>query len=158
MSIIHESSDESVCLNSENNENNNNHPFYRSTCVSQHLQLRPGGFCWCKVLLFDGNQHIRIRRKTLEFSSTGLSTLYVQVFLNSEKQQKSAIETVYLQTKNDITLNLTKNGWVTITCRRHQFSINLYISHFMGIISVSKVIKNKLKTLQSKQYLQTIIQ
>jgi len=24
---------------------------YRSTCVSQHLQLRTGGFCWCKVLL-----------------------------------------------------------------------------------------------------------
>ena len=24
---------------------------YRSTCVSQHLQLRTGGFCWCEVLL-----------------------------------------------------------------------------------------------------------
>jgi len=23
---------------------------YRSTCVSRHLQLRTGGFCWCKVL------------------------------------------------------------------------------------------------------------
>ena len=26
-------------------------PLYRSTCISQHLQLRSGGFCWCKVLL-----------------------------------------------------------------------------------------------------------
>ena len=26
-------------------------PLYRSTCLSQHLQLRTGGFCWCKVLL-----------------------------------------------------------------------------------------------------------
>ena len=26
-------------------------PLYRSTCVSQHLQLRTGGFCCCKVLL-----------------------------------------------------------------------------------------------------------
>ena len=26
-------------------------PFYRSTCVSRQLQLRTGGFCWCKVLL-----------------------------------------------------------------------------------------------------------
>jgi len=26
-------------------------PLYRSTCISQHLQLRTGGFCWCKVLL-----------------------------------------------------------------------------------------------------------
>jgi len=26
-------------------------PLYRSTCVSRQLQLRTGGFCWCKVLL-----------------------------------------------------------------------------------------------------------
>jgi len=26
-------------------------PLYRSTCVSRHLQLRTGKFCWCKVLL-----------------------------------------------------------------------------------------------------------
>jgi len=26
-------------------------PLYRSTCISWHLQLRTGGFCWCKVLL-----------------------------------------------------------------------------------------------------------
>ena len=26
-------------------------PFYRSTCVTRHRQLRTGGFCWCKVLL-----------------------------------------------------------------------------------------------------------
>jgi len=54
-------------------------PLYRSTCVSGHLQLGTGGFCWCKVLLLhalaDSNQHIRIREKTLEFSSTVLSTL-----------------------------------------------------------------------------------
>jgi len=25
-------------------------PIYRSTCVSLHLQLRTGKFCWCKVL------------------------------------------------------------------------------------------------------------
>jgi len=26
-------------------------PLYRLTCVSQHLELKTGGFCWCKVLL-----------------------------------------------------------------------------------------------------------
>jgi len=26
-------------------------PLYRSTGISRHLQLRTGGFCWCKVLL-----------------------------------------------------------------------------------------------------------
>jgi len=26
-------------------------PLCRSVCVSQHLQLRTGGFCWCRVLL-----------------------------------------------------------------------------------------------------------
>jgi len=52
---------------------------YRSTCVSSHLQLTTGGFCWCKVLLpdanADGNQRIQAREKTLEFSLTVLSTL-----------------------------------------------------------------------------------
>ena len=26
-------------------------PLYKSTCIIRHLQLRTGGFCWCKVLL-----------------------------------------------------------------------------------------------------------
>jgi len=38
---------------------------YRTTCISWHLQLRSGWFCWSKVLL-DG---IWIREKTLEFCS-----------------------------------------------------------------------------------------
>ena len=43
---------------------NNNHSFlYRLSCISKHLQLRTGGFCWCEVLLptclSDGNQRIR---------------------------------------------------------------------------------------------------
>jgi len=43
---------------------------YRSTCVSGHLQLRTGGFCWCKSqhALADGNQRIQIKEKTVEFS------------------------------------------------------------------------------------------
>ena len=53
-------------------------PLYRSTCVSRHLQFRSAEFCWCKFyclhVLAHGNQHIRIREKTLEFS-TVLSTL-----------------------------------------------------------------------------------
>ena len=61
-------------------------PLYRSTCVSRHLPLRTGGFCWCKVLphaLADVSQCIRIREKTLEFSSAVLAyvhclrTLYI---------------------------------------------------------------------------------
>ena len=38
-------------------------PLYRSTCVSWHLQLRTGEFCWCKVLLPTcpcTSQHVRI--------------------------------------------------------------------------------------------------
>ena len=54
-------------------------PLYRSACVSRHLQLTTGGFCWrakfyCPHALADGNQRIQIRDKTLEFS-TVLSTL-----------------------------------------------------------------------------------
>ena len=49
-------------------------PPHRSTCVSRHLQLRTGGFCWCKVLLphtfADGSQHIWTEEKKLDFSST----------------------------------------------------------------------------------------
>jgi len=26
-------------------------PLYRTTCISQHPQLRTGGFCWSKILL-----------------------------------------------------------------------------------------------------------
>jgi len=55
-------------------------PLYRSTCVSWHLQLRMkgdfvGAKFYCSHALGDGNQRIRIRQKTLEFSSTVLSTL-----------------------------------------------------------------------------------
>jgi len=54
-------------------------PLYSSTCVTWHLQLRTGGFCWCKVLLpaglTDGNQHIPVREKMPELSSTVLSIL-----------------------------------------------------------------------------------
>jgi len=57
-------------------------PLYRSACISWHVQLKTGDlrFCQCKVLLptflvVDGNQHIRTRKKMLEFSSIVLSTL-----------------------------------------------------------------------------------
>jgi len=54
-------------------------PLYRSTCVSQHLQLRSGRFVgtkfYCPHALADGNQSMWIREKTLEVSSTVLSTL-----------------------------------------------------------------------------------
>ena len=58
-------------------QQNNNHCFpaiiHRSTCVNRHLRLRTGGFCWCTVFwthaLADGNQHIRIREKTLLLNS-----------------------------------------------------------------------------------------
>jgi len=52
---------------------------YRLTCVSRQLQLRTGGFCWCKVYCphapAAGNQCIPIREKMLAFSTTVLSTL-----------------------------------------------------------------------------------
>jgi len=48
-------------------------PLYKSTCISWHLQLRTGGFCWCRVLLphalTDGNQCIWISEKMLELSA-----------------------------------------------------------------------------------------
>jgi len=59
-------------------------PLYRSTCISRHLQLRTGGFCWYKVYcpnaLADGNQSTQIREKTLEFSSTALSLHCLRTF------------------------------------------------------------------------------
>jgi len=52
---------------------------YRLTCVSRQLQLRTGGFCWCKVYCphapAAGSQCIWIRVKMLAFSTTVLSTL-----------------------------------------------------------------------------------
>ena len=60
---------------------------YTSTCVSRHLQLTAGGFCWCAKFygphaLADGNQCNRIREKTLEFSSTVSSTLSPYLLLH----------------------------------------------------------------------------
>jgi len=50
-------------------------PLYRSTCVSQHLQLRTeedfvSAKFHCPHALANGNQHVLIRQKILEFSST----------------------------------------------------------------------------------------
>ena len=47
---------------------------YRSICISWHLQLRTGGFfvglkLYCPHALGDGNQHIWIMKKMLEFST-----------------------------------------------------------------------------------------
>jgi len=52
---------------------------YRSTCVNRYLQLRTGGFCWCKILLpvcpcWRQPAHSD-REKRMEFSSTVLSAL-----------------------------------------------------------------------------------
>jgi len=63
------------------------------------------GFCWCKVLLphdlAEGNQRIRIREKSLQFSSAVLSTLspyLVRRNKNSEKLIYCAVEPItYLQ-------------------------------------------------------------
>jgi len=61
-------------------------PLYRSTCVSRHLQLRTvlenfaGAKFYCTHALPDGDQRIRIWEKTLEFSTTVLSTLSPYLF------------------------------------------------------------------------------
>jgi len=55
---------------------------YRSTCVSQHLKIKTGGFCWCKVLLparlAGSNQHIQIKEKT----DAGVLLNYVIYLMN----------------------------------------------------------------------------
>ena len=41
-------------------------PYYRSTCVSWHLQVKIGGFCWCKVRMpahFDLGEDARVLSK-----------------------------------------------------------------------------------------------
>jgi len=46
---------------------------YTATCISQHPQLRTGGFgFYCLHALAYGNWHILIMQKMLEFSSTVL--------------------------------------------------------------------------------------
>jgi len=53
-------------------------PLYRSTCVSRHLQIRTvGAQFYCPHVLADGNQCIRIREKTLEFSTVLYYTTFV---------------------------------------------------------------------------------
>jgi len=44
---------DAMCANRQNGwyHHHRQRPLYRSTCVSRYLQLRSGGFCWCKVLL-----------------------------------------------------------------------------------------------------------
>jgi len=55
-------------------------PLYRLTCISRHLQLRTEGSCLFGARA-DSNQHIWIREKTLEFSSTVLPILFLyQIF------------------------------------------------------------------------------
>jgi len=62
---------------------------------TEHLQLRTGGFCWCKVLLphalADGNQRIRIRTKMMEFSSAVSSTLSLYLILQQYQIAFSAL-------------------------------------------------------------------
>ena len=55
-------------------------PLYRSTCVSRHLQLRTGWFCWLQSFtvhmpLLMATSAIGLGEETLEFSSVVLSTL-----------------------------------------------------------------------------------
>jgi len=49
--------------------------FTGSLYIGHHLQLWTGGFCCSKVLLPHASQSIQIRKKSLEFSSTVLTTL-----------------------------------------------------------------------------------
>jgi len=52
-------------------------PLDRSTCVSWHLNLRTGEFCWSKVLLptrlVDHSSCIWIREKTLRVLLSGVA-------------------------------------------------------------------------------------
>jgi len=51
-------------------------PLYRSTCISQHLQLRTGGFCWCNVLLLACPCWLQpAHSEDVEFSSAVVATL-----------------------------------------------------------------------------------
>jgi len=59
-------------------------PLYRSICVSRHLQEDfVGAKFYCSHALADSNQHIWIREKMLEFSSTVLSTMSLCHFQNA---------------------------------------------------------------------------
>ena len=66
-------------------------PIYKSTCISQHLQLRTGAKFYCPHAF----QHIQIREKTLKFSSTVLSTL--SSYLSFLKRE--LLDTVKARTK-----------------------------------------------------------
>ena len=59
-------------------------PLYRSVCVSRHLQLWTGGFCWCKVLLppYPCCQHPAhsVGEKTMKFCSALLIYLLSCVY------------------------------------------------------------------------------
>jgi len=54
--------------------------FCRSTCISHYFRLRRGDFVgakfYCPDAFAGGSQHIQIRKKTLEFSTAVLSTLF----------------------------------------------------------------------------------
>jgi len=51
-------------------------PLYRTTCISRHLQLRTGGFCWSTFAagmpLLTATSALRLGGKMLEFSSVVL--------------------------------------------------------------------------------------
>ena len=70
-------------------------PLYRSVCVSRHLQLRTGGFCWCKVLLpaYPCYQHPAhsVGEKTMKFCSALLIYLVFSRISNTQQHTCSQL-------------------------------------------------------------------
>ena len=84
-------------------------PLSRSTCISRHLQSRTRGFLgakfYCPHALADGNEHIQIRKKTLAFSSTVLSTLFLYLVNQSKNSLNTPVpKNAKLYTGNKILL------------------------------------------------------
>jgi len=76
-------------------------PLYRTTCVSQHPQLRTGGFCWSKVLL--PRRPCWRQLAHLDYGEDA------RVLLSGVTCTVS-IPSVYLQTNNRISQDLQKSN------------------------------------------------
>ena len=77
--------------------------------------VRRIGFCWCKVLLphdlADGNQRIRISEKTLEFSSTVLTTLTPYLVRRNKDNEKAHLLCSRADALSSVTLCVL---WLTV--------------------------------------------
>jgi len=107
--------------------------------TSRHLQFLTGGLCWCKAdclhALADSNQHIRIREKTLQFSSTVLYTVLSPYLLSPYLWWYEKLHFKPVCSGLIITVNITRGIWKKVVPVATQPVVTM--SHTYNLCEVS---------------------